>query len=112
MSSGPMWKLLIDGLGMNCASALGPCAMDLRLPPLHGWNWVAAKSRRRAAGRPYSSYAVKSSRSGKESDMSGVRGGPWLGRQVRGLRPDRNPLRRGTDRLETCLLAGLLAAAA
>jgi hypothetical protein len=28
------------------------------------------------------------------------------------MRPDRNPLRRGTDRLETCLLAGLLAAAA
>ena len=43
--------------------------------------------------------------------MSGVRGGHWLGRQVRGLRPDRNPLRRGTDQLETCLLGGLLAAA-
>ncbi len=44
--------------------------------------------------------------------MSGVRGGHWLGRTVRGMRPDRNPLRRGTDRIETCLLAGLLAAAA
>ena len=44
--------------------------------------------------------------------MSGVRGGHWLGRTVRSMRPDRNPLRRGTDRLETCLLAGLLAAAA
>jgi hypothetical protein len=36
----------------------------------------------------------------------------WLGRAVRGLRLDRNPLRRGTDRLETCLLAGALVAAA
>jgi hypothetical protein len=32
-----------------------------------------------------------------------------LGRLLRGLRPDRNPLRRGTDRAETALLAGLLA---
>jgi hypothetical protein len=38
--------------------------------------------------------------------------GRWLWRTVRGLRPDRNPLRRGTDRLEACLLAGLCAAAA
>ncbi|HVT69805.1 MAG TPA: hypothetical protein VHF26_18785 [Trebonia sp.] len=38
--------------------------------------------------------------------------GRWLYRTVRGLRPDRNPLRRTTDRLETCLLAGLLVAAA
>jgi len=37
--------------------------------------------------------------------------GRWLWRAVRGLRPDRNPLRRGTDRLETWLLAGLFAAA-
>jgi len=28
---------------------------------------------------------------------------------IRGARPDRNPLRRGTDRLETCLLVGLFA---
>jgi hypothetical protein len=34
-------------------------------------------------------------------------GGSWLPRAVRGARLDRNPLRRGTDRLETCLLAGL-----
>src|ERR1700761_8955983 len=38
--------------------------------------------------------------------------GRWLYRAVRGARPDRNPLRRGTDRLEPCLLAGLFAAAA
>ena len=35
--------------------------------------------------------------------------GWWLSRAVRGARPDRNPLRRTTDRLETCLLAGLFA---
>ena len=33
--------------------------------------------------------------------------GCWLLRAIRGARPDRNALRRGTDRLETCLLAGL-----
>jgi hypothetical protein len=33
----------------------------------------------------------------------------WLGRFVRGRLPDRNPLRRGTDRLETAILAGLFA---
>jgi hypothetical protein len=37
--------------------------------------------------------------------------GRWLGRLVRGLRPDRNPLRRTSDRVESYLLAGLLAAA-
>ena len=37
--------------------------------------------------------------------------GLWLFRAVRGARPDRNPLRRRTDRLETCLLAGLFVAA-
>lgn len=36
----------------------------------------------------------------------------WLVRGVRGARPDRNPLRRRTDRLETYLLAGLFVAAA
>jgi hypothetical protein len=36
----------------------------------------------------------------------------WLWRAVRGMRLDRNPLRRGTDRLETCLLAGLFVAVA
>lgn len=38
--------------------------------------------------------------------------GRWLYRAVRGARPDRNPLRRGTDRLETYLLVGLFAATA
>lgn len=37
---------------------------------------------------------------------------PWIRRQARGLLPDRNPLRRGTDRLEAYLLAGLFVAAA
>lgn len=32
--------------------------------------------------------------------------GNWLVRFARGIRPDRNPLRRGSDRLETLLLAG------
>ena len=36
----------------------------------------------------------------------------WLCRAVRGVRPDRNPLRRRMDRLESCLLAGLFVAAA
>jgi hypothetical protein len=36
----------------------------------------------------------------------------WLSRVVRGARLDRNPLRRGTDRLQTCLLAGLFIATA
>lgn len=35
--------------------------------------------------------------------------GWWLSRAIRGARLDRNPLRRGTDRLQTCLLAGLFA---
>ena len=34
----------------------------------------------------------------------------WLIRLLRGLRPDRNPLRRGSDRAETVVLAALLAA--
>jgi hypothetical protein len=36
----------------------------------------------------------------------------WLFRAVRGARCDRNPLRRRTEHLETCLLAGLFVAAA
>ena len=36
----------------------------------------------------------------------------WCRRVLRGLRLDRNPLRRTTDRVETCLLAGLFVAAA
>lgn len=35
--------------------------------------------------------------------------GWWPSRVFRGARLDRNPLRRATDRLETCLLAGLFA---
>ncbi len=34
----------------------------------------------------------------------------WLGRLVRGWRPDRNPLRRGTDRAEIAIGAALLVA--
>lgn len=34
----------------------------------------------------------------------------WPLRTIRGARLDRNPLRRGIDRLETCLLVGLFAA--
>jgi hypothetical protein len=33
----------------------------------------------------------------------------WLGRWLRGQRPDRNPLRRGSDRAETAMLGVLLA---
>lgn len=43
--------------------------------------------------------------------MSGARGGRWLSRQVRGMRPDRNPLRRRIDRLEAGLMTGLLVSA-
>ncbi len=38
--------------------------------------------------------------------------GGWPLRTVRGVRIDRNPLRRGIDRLETCLLVGLFVALA
>jgi hypothetical protein len=43
------------------------------------------------------------------SGSPGVQGW-WPVRAFRGARPDRNPLRRGIDRLETCLLVGLFAA--
>jgi hypothetical protein len=39
-----------------------------------------------------------------------IPGTNWLGRLLRGLRPDRNPLRRGSDRAESVVLAALLAA--
>jgi hypothetical protein len=38
--------------------------------------------------------------------------GSWPLRMTRGARPDRNPLRRRIDRLETCLLVGLFIALA
>jgi hypothetical protein len=38
--------------------------------------------------------------------------GRWFGRLVRRLRPDKNPLRRRSDRVETYLLAGLFVVAA
>lgn len=38
--------------------------------------------------------------------------GSWLIRAIRGARIDRNPLRRGIDRLETCLLVCLFVALA
>lgn len=41
----------------------------------------------------------------------GPRRGNWLVRIARGLRPDRNPLRRTNDRVETFLLAGSIVAA-
>jgi hypothetical protein len=41
----------------------------------------------------------------------GIQGG-WPLRTIRGARLDRNPLRRGIDRLETCLLVGLFVALA
>lgn len=37
--------------------------------------------------------------------------GNWFARTARGRRLDRNPLRRKSDRIETCVLAGSLAAA-
>jgi hypothetical protein len=40
------------------------------------------------------------------------RQGRWYGRALRGLRPDRNPLRRTVDRVEACLLTALFVAAA
>jgi hypothetical protein len=42
--------------------------------------------------------------------MTVMRQGRWLNRFMRGRRPDRNPLRRTSDRVETYLLGGLLAA--
>lgn len=38
--------------------------------------------------------------------------GSWLSRLVRGVRPDRNPVRRSSDRLEAFLFAGSIVAAA
>jgi hypothetical protein len=41
---------------------------------------------------------------------AGRAGNTWLRRLLRGQRPDRNPLRRGSDRAETAMLGVLLAA--
>lgn len=35
----------------------------------------------------------------------------WVGRKVRGMRPDRNPLRRRADRIEAFIFGGLIVAA-
>ncbi|MGH3170412.1 MAG: Rv1733c family protein [Trebonia sp.] len=40
-----------------------------------------------------------------------LRRGSWLRRAIRGTRPDRNPLRRRSDRVEVYVLAGSLAVA-
>lgn len=57
-------------------------------------------------------FGHRARQSGRESRKASGTGNQWLLRQVRGLRPDRNPLRRRIDRAETCLLGGLFAAAA
>jgi hypothetical protein len=49
---------------------------------------------------------------GRSSRRAPGAGDRWLSRQVRGLRPDRNPLRRRIDRAETYLLGGLFVASA
>jgi hypothetical protein len=49
---------------------------------------------------------------GRRSRRAPGAGDPWLLRHVRGLRPDRNPLRRRIDRAETYLLGGLFVASA
>ncbi len=51
-------------------------------------------------------------RHGRRRDTAPGAQESWLRRQARGLLPDRNPLRRRTDRLEAYLLAGLFLAAA
>jgi hypothetical protein len=52
---------------------------------------------------------ARSGRAGK----AGKTGKPgWASRKWRGVRPDRNPLRRGSDRVEAIVFGGLLVAAA
>lgn len=48
----------------------------------------------------------------RPSGKAAAADGRWLQRQVRGMLPDRNPLRRRTDRVESYLLAGMFVAAA
>jgi hypothetical protein len=51
-------------------------------------------------------------RLGRGFGLSEAKQGRWYVRVLRGLRPDRNPLRRRADRLQACLLIGLFVAAA
>src|SRR5215469_7839975 len=51
-------------------------------------------------------------RSVRRDARAAMTGGRWYVRALRGLRPDRNPLRRTSDRVQTYLLAGLFVAAA
>ena len=44
------------------------------------------------------------------TQLGRIPGTNWLVRLLRGLRLDRNPLRRGSDRTESVVLAALLAA--
>jgi len=48
----------------------------------------------------------------RSSGRAGARQGRWYVRMARGRRPDRNPLRRRSDRVETYLLAGLFVVSA
>ncbi len=49
---------------------------------------------------------------GRRTGHTGLRQGWWIVRMLRGALPDRNPLRRTSDRVETFLLAALFVAAA
>jgi hypothetical protein len=51
-------------------------------------------------------------RLGRRSGQAWTRHGRWHRRVLRGLRPDRNPVRRTSDRLEAYLLTGLFLVAA
>ena len=57
-------------------------------------------------------FGRRARRPGRESGRASGATDRWLSRQVRGLRPDGNPLRRRIDRVETCLLGGLFVASA
>lgn len=57
-------------------------------------------------------FGRRAKRPGRKSRRASGTGDRWLSRQVRGLRPDRNPLRRRIDRAETYLLGGLFVASA
>jgi hypothetical protein len=57
-------------------------------------------------------FGRRAKRPGRQPSQGSATGDRWLSRQVRGLRPDRNPLRRRIDRAETYLLGGLFLASA